>query len=80
MRKTGGQILLCSDVGASFGTNGLSFSRGRSKGNLGSFEGSKFITRKDDRTVDFRYPSRAQRPAAEVVRLRCHPICRAHQA
>ena len=55
--KTGQQILLCSDVGAAFGTNGLSFSRSRSKGNLNSFKGSKFITRKTDTEVDFATPA-----------------------
>ena len=55
--KTGQQILLCSDVGASFGTNGLSFTRARSKGNLDSFKGSKFITKKTATTVDFATPA-----------------------
>lgn len=55
--KTGEQILLCSDVGAAFGTNGLSFSRARSKGNLKSFTGSKFIVKKTDTTVDFATPA-----------------------
>ena len=55
--KTGGQVLLCSDVGAAFGTNGLSFSRARSKGNLGSFKGSKFIVKKTATTVDFATPA-----------------------
>ena len=55
--KSGGQILLCSDVGASFGTNGLSFSRARSKGNLGSYQGSKFIVKQTPTTVDFATPA-----------------------
>ncbi len=46
-----------SDLGASFGTNGLSWTRTRSKGNLHSYEGSRFITHVDDEYVDFGTPA-----------------------
>ena len=49
-------IFLTSDVGATFGTNGLSWTKARSKGNAESFESSKFITRKTDTEVDFATP------------------------
>jgi hypothetical protein len=50
-------IFLTSDIGASFGTNGLSWSKGRSKGDAGTFEKSKFITRKTETEVDFATPA-----------------------
>ena len=49
-------IFLTSDLGASFGTNGLSWSKGRSKGDVKTFEKSKFITKKTDTEVDFATP------------------------
>ena len=55
--KADRQIFFARDIGASFGTNGLSWTRGRSKGNLGSFKGSKFIIRNDGRMVDFGTPA-----------------------
>ncbi len=55
--KNDRQIFLANDVGASFGTNGLSWTRARSKGNIDSFKGSKFITRKTDTEVDFATPA-----------------------
>jgi hypothetical protein len=55
--KSDRQIFLASDVGASFGTNGLSWTRARSKGNIDSFRGSKFITRTTDSEVDFATPA-----------------------
>lgn len=48
---------MVSDLGASFGTNGLSWTQKRSKGNLHSYEGSRFITRVDDEYVDFGTPA-----------------------
>jgi len=50
------QIFLVNDIGASFGTNGLSWTRARSKGNIESFKGSKFITHSTDTEVDFATP------------------------
>lgn len=55
-KKTGRQIFLVNDVGATFGTNGISWSKARSKGNLDSFRGSKFITRVGTTDVDFGTP------------------------
>ena len=50
-------MFLTSEVGATFGTNGLSWSKGRSKGDVGTFEKSKFITRKTEVEVDFGTPA-----------------------
>lgn len=63
-KNTGRQILLTSDIGATFGTNGLSWTKARSKGNIESFENSKFITRTTDTEVDFATP---KRPTAVLV-------------
>jgi hypothetical protein len=54
--KNDRQIFLVNDIGATFGTNGLSWTRARSKGNIDSFKGSKFITRMTDTEVDFGTP------------------------
>lgn len=54
--KTGQQIFLVNDVGATFGTNGLSWTKARSKGNIDSFRESKFIQRAGDVDVDFATP------------------------
>ena len=56
-KSSGRNILLVSDIGASFGTNGLSYSKSRSKGDVDTFARSKFITRKTDTEVDFGTPS-----------------------
>ncbi len=54
--KTGQQIFLVNDVGATFGSNGLGFSKARSKGNVDSFVGSRFIQNKTDTLVSFATP------------------------
>ena len=54
--RTGEQIFLVNDVGATFGSNGLGFSKARSKGNIDSFKGSKFVERVNGDTVDFATP------------------------
>ncbi len=54
--KNDRQIFMLNDIGATFGTNGLSWTRARSKGNINSFKGSKFITRTTDTEVDFATP------------------------
>jgi hypothetical protein len=54
--KNDRQIFLMSDVGATFGTNGLSWTRARSKGNIDSFKDSKFIERQTETEVDFATP------------------------
>ncbi len=63
-KKSGQDILLVSDVGATFGTNGLSWTVARSKGNIGTFKESKFITRANDRDVDFATP---KPPTARLI-------------
>ena len=56
-KESSRDVFLTSDVGATFGTNGLSWSKGRSKGDVGTFERSKFITRKTASEVDFGTPA-----------------------
>jgi hypothetical protein len=56
-RKTGEQLFLVSDVGATFGSNGMEFSKAKAKGNLDSFEDSKFITKQTRQTVSFGTPT-----------------------
>jgi len=55
-KKSDSDIFLVSDVGATFGTNGLSWTHARSKGNVGTFKESKFITHATDSAVDFATP------------------------
>jgi hypothetical protein len=55
--KSSRDLFLVADVGATFGTNGLSWSKGRSRGDLHTFEHSKFIKRKTDAEVDFGTPA-----------------------
>lgn len=52
------QIYLVSDLGASFGTTGLSWTRRGSKGNLKAYSRSHLIRRPGDEYVDFYVPSR----------------------
>ena len=56
-KKTGHQIFLVSDIGATFATNSLQMSRGKDKGNVDSYVDSKFITRTTPTTVDFGTPA-----------------------
>jgi hypothetical protein len=56
-KKTGRQIFLVSDIGATFATNSLQMSRGKDKGNVDSYVDSKFITRTTPTTVDFGTPA-----------------------
>jgi hypothetical protein len=56
-QRSGRDIFLTSDIGATFGTNGLSWTVDRSKGDLGTFEKSKFITHKSDTAVSFATPA-----------------------
>ena len=51
------EIFTTSDIGATFGTNGVSLTKERSKGDVDTFEKSKFIVRKGDSTVDFGTPA-----------------------
>ena len=55
-KKTGRQIFLVSDIGATFTTNTLETSRAKDKGNVNSYVGSKFITKTTPTTVDFGTP------------------------
>lgn len=68
-KNTGNDIFLTSDIGATFGTNGLSWSKDRSKGDVGTFAKSKFIKRKTDSEVDFATPA-APNPALAAARLK----------
>jgi hypothetical protein len=52
----GQRVYMVSDLGASFGTPGISFPLGRSKGDLGTYRGSKFIVKKDPADIDFGAP------------------------
>jgi len=61
---TGQHIFLVSDVGATFGTNGLSWTHARSKGNVGSFKDSKFIVKTSDTSVSFGTP---KPPTARLI-------------
>jgi hypothetical protein len=47
-----------SDLGASFGTTGRSWTHSRSKGNLNSYRHSKFIRKTTSEYVDFNVPTR----------------------
>jgi len=51
------QLFLVSDLGASFGTNTIKFPVSGSKGNVGSYERSKFVVRNDGMAVDFATPA-----------------------
>ena len=55
-KQTGSELFLTSDIGATFGTNGLSWTVARSKGNIGTFKDSKFIEHADATEVDFGTP------------------------
>ncbi len=54
--KTGEQIFLVNDVGATFGSNGMEFSRSNAKGNVHSYQDSGFVKHLTDTTVDFSTP------------------------
>jgi hypothetical protein len=61
------QILLASDIGATFGTNSLSWTVARSKGNVSSYEGSNFLQRVTATDVDFATPKRPNTLLAETA-------------
>jgi hypothetical protein len=54
----GRKVYYISDLGASFGTTGLSTSRAAGKGNLENYTNSKFIDKVTETTVTFGTPSR----------------------
>lgn len=68
-KDSGKDLFLTSDIGATFGTNGLSWSKERSKGDVGTFAKSKFITRKTDTEVDFATPAAPAAVLAPNVKL-----------
>ena len=51
-------IYMVSDLGASFGTTGVSWKRAATDGNLHSFSRSKFMQKASPAYVDFAVPSR----------------------
>jgi hypothetical protein len=58
VRKDKQNVYLVSDLGASFGSSGLSWTRKRSKGNLNSYRNSRFVRKITPDSVDFNVPSR----------------------
>jgi hypothetical protein len=63
-KKTGEQIFLVNDIGATFGSNGLEFSKSNAKGNVHSYEQSGFVERLTETEVDFSTP---KAPAGVLV-------------
>ncbi len=57
-KKTDREIFLTSDIGATFGSNGPTWTKARGKGNIESFKHSRFIRRVTDTRVDFATPRR----------------------
>jgi hypothetical protein len=51
-------VYAVSDLGASFGTTGLSWSQKHSKGNLNAYRHSEFVRKITPEFVDFNVPSR----------------------
>ena len=54
----GRKIYAISDLGASFGTTGYSWTQAMAKGNLNSYRHSKFISKIRPEFVDFNVPTR----------------------
>jgi len=57
-KKDGRRTYMVSDLGATFGSPGLSRTKSISKGNLRSYEHSQFITKVRAEDVDFKTPAR----------------------
>jgi hypothetical protein len=53
------RIYMVSDVGASFGTGGLTWPLKRTRGNVGTYRNSEFLTKVTPEYVDFRTPAAA---------------------
>ena len=73
-KGSGEQIYEVSDIGATFGTAGLSFPFRHSKGDVDAYARSKFITKITQEYVNFRTPSRpsimyAGRPLSYIQRV-----------
>lgn len=56
--QDGSEKYLVSDLGATFGKTGLSWTQAMSKGNVNSYRRSKFIRKVDAEFVDFNVPTR----------------------
>jgi hypothetical protein len=56
-RKTGRQLFLVSDTGASFGTNSVRMKNANGKGNVEKYAESKFITHTTETEVSFGTPA-----------------------
>lgn len=56
-KKTGRQLFLVSDTGASFGTNSVRMKNENGKGNVEKYAESKFITHETDAEVSFGTPA-----------------------
>lgn len=56
-KKTGREIYYVSDLGASFGTTGKSYSDAMSKSNLSAYRAEKFISKVAPKYVDFNFPT-----------------------
>jgi hypothetical protein len=65
-KKTGQQIFLVSDTGASFGTNTVRIKDVNGKGNAKAYEESRFITHTTPTTVDFATPGRPNKVVEET--------------
>ena len=52
------EVYAVSDLGASFGTTGYSWTQAMAKGNLKSYRHSKFISKANPEFVDFNAPTR----------------------
>jgi hypothetical protein len=66
-KKKNYQILLASDIGATFGTNSLSWTNAHSKGNVDSYAGSGFVQHLTATYVDFATPKRPDTLLAETA-------------
>lgn len=64
-KKTGQQLFLVSDTGASFGTNAVRIMNANGKGNVNQYLHSRFITRRTYTTVSFATPAPATRVLLE---------------
>ena len=67
------QLYMVSDLGASFGTTGLSWTRRGSRGNLKAYTHSKWIKEIGPEYVDFNVPSRPaldHYPAIHSLKMR----------
>jgi hypothetical protein len=64
-KKTGQQLFLVSDTGASFGTTSVRVKNSNGKGNVKQYARSKFITRRSATTVSFATPAPATRVLLE---------------